>query len=123
MSSILVEEHQLLAFFITARRGRFARGTIQTFFRRLRCRARIGSRNGAYPTFHSLRHTFAVRRLIAWYEAGIDVQGKLAALATYMGHHAHYSDTAYYLQATPELLAVAMDRYHERLSEGPKEPK
>jgi hypothetical protein len=31
-------------------------------------------------------------------------------LATYLGH-AHYSDTAYYLTATAELLGLAADRF------------
>ncbi len=35
----------------------------------------------------------------------------LPALATYMGH-AHYSDTAYYLKATAELLGMAAGLYN-----------
>lgn len=39
----------------------------------------------------------------------------LPVLATYMGH-VHYSDTAYYLQATAELLGVAAERFNRSLS-------
>jgi hypothetical protein len=40
----------------------------------------------------------------------------LPALATYMGH-VHYSDTAYYLRATAELLALAAERYQSWLEQ------
>ncbi|MFH1833609.1 MAG: integrase, partial [bacterium] len=48
---------------------------------------------GKGPSFHSLRHSFAVRRVVAWYKAGMDVQAMLPALATYMGH-VRYTNTA-----------------------------
>jgi hypothetical protein len=50
-----------------------------------------------------------VRRLTAWYAAGLDVQALLPSLATYLGH-GHYTDTAWYLTATPELLSLAAAR-------------
>jgi len=37
------------------------------------------------------------------------VQALLPLLATYLGH-AHYTDTAYYVRATAELLGMAADR-------------
>ena len=55
-----------------------------------------------------------MKRLVAWYKAGLDVQAMLPALATYMGH-VHYSDTAYYLTATAELLGLAAERYQSSL--------
>ena len=54
------------------------------------------------------------RGLVAWYRAGQDVQAMLPALATYMGH-VHYSDTAYYLKATAELLGLAAGLYERSL--------
>jgi hypothetical protein len=54
-------------------------------------------------------------RLIAWYEQGADVQAMLPALATYMGH-VHYTDTAYYITATAELMRLAAGRYYSRVS-------
>ena len=38
------------------------------------------------PAWHSLRHTFAVRRLLTWYRAGADVRSLLPNLAVYLGH-------------------------------------
>jgi integrase len=64
---------------------------------------------------HDLRHTFAVRRILAWYEAGVDVQAKLPLLATYMGH-AHFEDTAYYLDAGGELLTKAAEHFEQHRS-------
>jgi integrase len=69
---------------------------------------------GKGPSFHGLRHRFAVRRLVAWYKDGVDVQAMLPALATYLGH-VRYTTTAYYLTATGELLALAAARYHRAL--------
>lgn len=53
---------------------------------------------------HDLRHTFAVNRLLAWYEEGADVQDLLHLLSVYMGH-THFEDTTYYLNACAELMA------------------
>lgn len=55
---------------------------------------------------HDLRHRFAVTRLANWHRQKANVQSMLPLLATYLGH-ARYSDTAYYITATPELLGLA----------------
>jgi len=57
------------------------------------------------PCLHDLRHTFAVRSLEGC--AGADraaVARHMLALSTYLGH-AHVTDTQWYLQATPALMA------------------
>ncbi len=97
------------AFFVTMRQRRFVRNTLQQAVCKIARRAGLRGPRGAGISFHSLRHRFAVKRLIAWYEAGVDVQAMLPMLATYMGH-VRYSDTAYYLTATPELLGLAAER-------------
>lgn len=61
------------------------------------------------PTLHSLRHSFAVRTLLDWYRDGLEVQPRLPLLSTYLGH-VHPRDSYWYLQAAPELLAIAADR-------------
>lgn len=55
---------------------------------------------------HALRHSFAVHRLLMWYEEGADVNAKLPLLATYMGH-AHYSYTQRYLTVLPRFIDIA----------------
>jgi len=97
------------AFFLNSRGRRYQAANLEYLFRRLVRLAGLLPRRGRYPTFHSLRHTFAVNRLLQWYRSGVDVQAMLPFLATYMGH-VHYTSTAYYLSATPELLAAAAGR-------------
>jgi integrase len=109
------------AFFITMLQKRFSRNTLQQqLCKAARC-AGLRAPTGKGLSFHHLRHRFAVKRLVAWYEAGIDVQAMLPALATYMGH-VHYSDTAYYLTATAELLGLAADRCNRRLEATEAQP-
>ena len=61
------------------------------------------------PRIHDVRHTFAVRTVLEWYRAGVDVQPRLPLLSTYLGH-VHPKDTYWYLSAAPELLAIAASR-------------
>ncbi len=97
------------AFFVHQWGGRFSRHTLQMVYWELTRRAGLRGDTGNGPTFHDLRHSFAVRRLAAWYREGKDVQALLPMLATYLGH-AHYSDTAYYITAIPELMELAAQR-------------
>ena len=50
------------------------------------------------------RHTFAVRALEAAGGDGKEIRRHILSLSTYLGH-AHPSDTYWYLQATPKLMA------------------
>jgi site-specific recombinase XerD len=81
-------------------------------FIRLRRHAGITRRDFTtfQPRIHDLRHSFAVHRLIAWYQQGKDVQRLLPALSTYLGH-VNLSGTQRYLSMTPELLQQASERY------------
>jgi integrase/recombinase XerD len=71
------------------------------------------------PRIHDLRHTFAVKTLIRWYQRDIDVERHMPELTTYLGH-AHVNHTYWYLSAVPELLSLASLRaervYREELS-------
>lgn len=62
------------------------------------------------PRIHDLRHTFAVRRLVAWAAEGADIDRNILALSTYLGH-AKPSDTYWYLTAVPELMAITSRRF------------
>lgn len=64
------------------------------------------------PRIHDLRHTFAVRRLLRWSDEGTDLEQRILALATYLGH-AKVTDTYWYLSAIPELLAVTARRFEQ----------
>ena len=106
-----------LAFFLTLRGRRFCKNTLQQAFCKIARRAGLRPPKGRGPSFHNLRHRFAVKRLVAWYKDGVDVQAMLPALATYMGHVC-YSDTAYYLTATAELLELAAERAQSSAQKG-----
>jgi integrase/recombinase XerD len=86
----------------------------KTFFRLVR-HAGLRPRSATCrPRIHDLRHSFAVRTMLDWYEAGVDVQAQLPLLSTYLGH-VHPSDTYWYLSAAPELLAFAGERLERHL--------
>jgi hypothetical protein len=61
------------------------------------------------PRLHDLRHVFAVATLLDWYRDGGDVQARLPVLSTWLGH-VDPKSTYWYLQAVPELLALAAGR-------------
>jgi integrase/recombinase XerD len=74
--------------------------------------------DGSYPHVHDLRHTFAVHALLRWYRDGVDVQAKLPALATVMGH-VSVASTAYYLALLAPVAEAASDlfeRHWRRIS-------
>lgn len=61
------------------------------------------------PVPGDLRHSFAVRTLLEWSEAGWDVQALLPRLSTYLGH-GDPAATYWYLSASPELMGSALAR-------------
>jgi integrase/recombinase XerD len=79
---------------------------VQDVFRRLCDTAPIGVGAPHRPRVHDLRHTFAVTTLTGWYRNGDDIEARLPALSTYLGHRDPRS-TYWYLSAAPELLAYA----------------
>jgi len=68
------------------------------------------------PRMHDLRHSFAVRALINWHRAGQDVEARIPALATYLGH-VNPASTYWYLSASPELMGLAAARLNERFGD------
>lgn len=73
------------------------------------------------PRIHDLRHTFACRRLLSWYEQGVDVNREILWLSVYLGH-GKVTDTYWYLTGTPSLMAVAAQRF-ERIASNGREVK
>ena len=90
--------------------ARLCHETVQPTFRRLLRQAGVGQDTPRpRPTIHGLWHSFAVKTLLGWYRDGQDVQARMPALSTYLGH-ASPAATYWYLSATPELLALAAGR-------------
>jgi site-specific recombinase XerD len=72
------------------------------------------------PRVHDLRHRMVVRRIQAWHADGVDVDRKIAVLATYLGH-VEVRDVYWYLSAVPELMSIVADRFEafaEHAAEG-----
>ena len=65
------------------------------------------------PRVHDLRHSFAVRTLIDWHRAGLDIDSRMSVLSTYLGH-VNPAGTYWYLSASPELMALAAARLNDR---------
>jgi integrase len=104
------------SFFVTSGGTPLPYTTVHNWFLTL---ARRTGLRGAFPgrglRLHDLRHHFAIRTLLNWYQDDTDVSVYLPNLATYLGH-VHVSDTYWYLSAVPELLQLAASRWHS--SEG-----
>jgi integrase len=91
--------------FVTIRGTRLSYVTAAfNFLRIVRALGIHGGRGTRRPGLHDLRHTFAVRSLEECAMRTGDVSRHMLALSTYLGH-ANPSDTYWYLQATPTLLA------------------
>jgi integrase len=85
-------------------------GGFGSLMRKLFRQTGIRAANGRSPRVHDLRFTFAVRALLRWYHAGVEVQARLPALAAYMGH-ASVASTQYYLPSLDEVIPVASERF------------
>lgn len=97
--------------FINLRAHHLCHCTVYQTFRQLLEKCGIPHHRHTGPRIHDLRHTFAVHRLLAWYQDKQDVNAMLPALATYMGH-VNVSSTHVYLHPTAELLELVSNRFH-----------
>ncbi|MGE0495652.1 MAG: tyrosine-type recombinase/integrase [Vulcanimicrobiota bacterium] len=91
-------------------KGHSARRTFARISRAIGIRealARPGIGRG--PRLQDFRHTFATKKIIEWYRAGLDIQQELPKLSRYLGH-SQTVDTYWYIQAVPELLRLATER-------------
>jgi integrase len=94
--------------------GRFGGYTGEGFghlLRKVIRTAGIRTPQGRAPRIHDLRFTFAIQALLRWYRAGVDVQSRLPALATYLGH-ASVASTQYYLTFFMATAEAASERFH-----------
>ena len=107
-------------FFRTDRVPALTRAAVEKTFSRLRNRLGWTAEGRIRrPRIHDFRHTFMARRILRWYENGADVDRKILALATYLGH-ARVTDTYRYLSAIPELMTITSQRF-ERFAQREQE--
>jgi len=106
------------AFFLTDRGTALTYQRVTVTFRELRRRLGWNRAPGRQPPrVQDLRHTFAVRALLRWYQTGADVDAKILDLATYLGH-VNVTCTYWYLTAVPELMALTGRRFERYAAEG-----
>jgi integrase len=110
------------AFLVGEHGTRLRVHSAQKTFARLSCaiglRPAAGARRvGRGPRLRDFRHSFATKKLIEWYRAGMDVERELPKLSTYLGH-VQIADTYWYIQAVPELLQLATERLSSQHQEG-----
>ncbi len=99
---LLLHHHGGLSGYTGTGLGNLMRKVIRT--------AGIRTRAGRTPRVHDLRFTFAVHALLRWYRAGVDVQARLPALSTYMGHGSLLS-TQHYPVFFEAIAQAASERF------------
>jgi integrase len=108
------DEHALL---LSENGRRFSPNTAEHTFHSLAVKAGLRPKSArCRPRQHDLRHTLAVRALLDDYRSGELIEPRIVALSTYLGH-VDPSHSYWYLEAVPELMALAADRLEKHLGE------
>lgn len=98
------------SFFVSEKGTRLTHWSVRWTFVKLSRQIGLRGLNDSHgPRLHDLRHTFAVKTLLRWYQTGTDVDRHMPELAAFLGH-THVNDTYWYLSAVPELLRLANKR-------------
>lgn len=97
------------SFFLSTTGTRLHISVLDRAFHDLVQRASLEQQGQRQARPHDLRHRFAVRTLLDWYRAGVDVDAHMPLLSTFLGH-SHPGDTYWYVSAVPELLFLAAER-------------
>ncbi|MCQ6269280.1 tyrosine-type recombinase/integrase [Pseudarthrobacter sp. R1] len=106
------------AFFLNMVRRRPHPTSLEQAFRSLRNDLGFAVHaGGKAPRLHDFRHAFATNALLQACRDGVDVDVRIAVLATYLGHVSPAS-TYWCLTAIPELLALASERVRSAQSTG-----
>ncbi len=104
-------------FFVSSVGTALSRDAVNTTFVELT--TAIGLRTPTTrPRIHDLRHSFAVRTLIAWHHSGVNAESRMPLLSTYLGH-VNPAGTYWYLSAAPELMELAAARVDARFGVSP----
>lgn len=95
------------AFFVTKRGQRITASTINFGFLHASIKAGLRESGKSFgPRLHDLRHTFAVNTLIKWLREADEVDKKIPALSTYLGH-VDPESTHWYFSCVPELMRLS----------------
>ena len=93
-----------------------SQSNIHGAFSTMICATNLARETKKRPRLHDLRHTFATRTIIDAYRHGRTPAATLSALAIWLGH-SDPTHTYWYLQAVPELAAIADDLLGSRTGE------
>ena len=104
------------ALFVTQKGTAINEHTARGAFHLMVQHAGLPARAGARPRLHDFRHTFATQTMIDAYRHDRDPARTLTLLSVWLGH-SNPADTYWYLQAAPEIAAVAV-----RLLEPSRQP-
>jgi integrase/recombinase XerD len=97
-----------IAFFLSGTGAALDRSAVSKTLREIT--TALGLRTATvHPRAHDLRHSFAVRTLLDWQRSGVQIDERISALSTYLGHVSP-ADTYWYLTATPQLMGLAAQR-------------
>jgi integrase len=100
-------------FFISESGGALPYSTVRGVFHELRRRLGWKQEKGKkLPRIHDFRHSFVCRRILTWYEQGVNVDQTIPFLSVYLGH-VKVTDTYWYLTGIPELMAVTAERFEQ----------
>jgi len=98
------------SLFVSTRGTRLNRNSLHTTFPMLIDQAGLAGRGQRpRPRIHDLRHTFAVRQLIDWYHQGVDIEARIPALTSVLGH-SDPASTYWYMHESPELFTIVAQR-------------
>lgn len=113
-------QYETTTFFVNADgRPLDSHDVASTFRRLLLATASINPLPGHRPTrVGDLRHSFAVSTLLSWHRSGADVPSRLPVLSAYLGHNDPHA-TYWYLEAVPELMALAARRLERSMGARP----
>jgi integrase/recombinase XerD len=100
-------------FFVGPRGKPVSEEALRASFHAILKRATIAQSGARRPRVHDLRGTFAVHRLLRWYEQDTDVEAKLPLLVTYLGHVSIHGSQRY-LQLARDLLGEVTRRHQAR---------
>jgi len=103
------------AFFVTKQGLRLSKSAINFAFIFASRQAGLRSVTDSFgPRLHDLRHTFAVHTLIQWLRSGVDVDNRLPALSTYLGH-TDPNSTYWYFSCVPELMRLTRKKMEQAM--------
>ena len=97
-------------FFVGPRGKPVSKSALRDSFHDILKRADIAQNGGRRPRIHDLRGTFAVHRLLRWYEQDANLEAKLPLLVTYLGH-VSLNGSQRYLQLARDLLGEVTRRH------------